>query len=96
MAKARSYPADKPSPSDWPLPPGMMPLGLSRSEAACFVGVSTTMYDTMVKDGRMPKPKRIGARTIWDRHSVERAFRELPGDDVEDQPQNDIWGNPRV
>jgi len=54
------------------------------------------MYDAMVKDGRMPKPKRIGARTIWDRHSVERAFRALPGDEVEDQPKNDIWGNPRV
>lgn len=92
MAKARSY-GEPRSPKDWPLPPGVMPLGLSRSEAACLVGVSTTMYDAMVKDGRMPKPKRIGARTIWDRHSVERAFRELPGDEADAAAENDPWGN---
>jgi hypothetical protein len=36
----------------------------------------------MVADGRMPKPKRINSRTIWDRHQLDVAFSALPGDDV--------------
>jgi len=94
MAKARSY-TEAPSPRAYALPPGVLPLGLSRSEAACFVGVSTTMYDTMVRNGDMPKPKRIGARTIWDRGEVERAFRELPTE-PEARPKKDVWSDVSV
>lgn len=32
--------------------------GLSREEAAMYVGVGSTKFDEMVNDGRMPKPKR--------------------------------------
>lgn len=93
MAKARTYTSEATQPRTYPLPPGVLPLGLSRAEAACLVGVSTTMYDAMVKDGRMPKPKRIGARTIWDRYSVEQAFRDLPGDEAEVPVRGDPWTN---
>jgi len=31
--------------------------GLSRVESAIYVGVSPTLFDQMVKDGRMPAPK---------------------------------------
>ncbi|MFC7552637.1 hypothetical protein ACFQU7_10800 [Pseudoroseomonas wenyumeiae] len=34
----------------------------------------------MVQDGRMPGPKRIGARKVWDRHALDLAFAALPGD----------------
>jgi predicted DNA-binding transcriptional regulator AlpA len=54
------------------------PRGLSRVEAAAYVGVSTSMFDIMVKDGRMPQPKRINARTVWDRRRLDEAFEELP------------------
>src|SRR5215475_14227879 len=43
------------------------PRGLSREEAARYVGVGTTKFDELVKDGRMPKPKRIDGRVVWDR-----------------------------
>jgi len=33
----------------------------------------------MVKDGRMPLPKRINSRTVWDIRAVDRAFDRLPG-----------------
>src|SRR5436309_15841447 len=49
------------------LPLSLPPRGLSRSEAAAYVGVSPSLFDAMVKDGRMPQPKRINSRTIWDR-----------------------------
>ena len=34
-------------------------FGLCREEAASYVGVSATLFDEIVKDGRMPKPKRV-------------------------------------
>ncbi|MEP9370604.1 hypothetical protein [Mesorhizobium sp. KR1-2] len=59
-----------------PLP--FIPRGLSRSLAALYVGVGTTLFDEMVEDGRMPKPKRVNNRTIWDRVELDIAFTELP------------------
>jgi len=53
-------------------------LGLCREEAASYVGVSATLFDEMVKDGRMPKPKRDNSRLIWSRVSLEAAFTALP------------------
>lgn len=57
------------------------PRGLSRDEAARYVGVGTTKFDEMVKDGRMPRPKRVDGRNIWDRIAIEAAFTELPSAD---------------
>lgn len=54
------------------------PRGMSRDEAARYVGVGTTKFDEMVADGRMPKPKKIDGRVIWDRLRVEAAFTDLP------------------
>lgn len=55
-------------------------LGLSRETAARFVGVSPTTFDTMVKAGTMPRPRRVGARKLWDRREIEIAFDDLPKD----------------
>jgi predicted DNA-binding transcriptional regulator AlpA len=65
------------------LPPSLPPRGLSRVETAAYIGVSPSLFDEMVKDGRMPRPKRVNSRTIWDRHQVDRAF------DVLDQAVDD-------
>ncbi|MGN7122905.1 helix-turn-helix transcriptional regulator [Methylorubrum thiocyanatum] len=59
------------------LPPGMIPLGLSRLVASTYVGVSPSTWDSMVDVGQMPKPKRIGRRRLWDRREVEEAFARL-------------------
>jgi len=60
------------------LPPSLPPLGLSRAQAAEFIGVSVTLFDQMVADGRMPRPKRINSRTVWDRLRLAEAFALLP------------------
>ena len=31
----------------------------------------------MVRDGRMPRPKQVNARTVWDRRRVDLAFDAL-------------------
>jgi predicted DNA-binding transcriptional regulator AlpA len=56
----------------------LAPRGLSREQAAAYIGVSPSLFDTLVKDGRMPPPKRINARTIWDRIQIDAAFAALP------------------
>ena len=57
------------------------PRGLKRDFAASYVGVSPSQFDTMVKEGRMPKPKREGTRKIWDRFGLDAAFEDLPSED---------------
>ena len=45
------------------LPLSLPPRGLSRTEAAAYIGVSPTLFDKMVDDGRMPRPKQVSARS---------------------------------
>jgi len=45
-----------------------------------YLGVSAHKFDQMVIDGRMPGPKRIDARKIWDVHELDLAFDALPGE----------------
>lgn len=60
------------------------PRGMSRDAAARYIGVGTTKFDQMVKDGRMPKPKRIDGRTVWDRIKLDDAFTRLPDENMID------------
>ena len=74
------------------LPEGTLPRGLSRRQAAAYVGVSPTTFNAMVADGRMPKPKQIGKRRVWDRHQLDAAFDALP----DDNEQDDVWARAAV
>jgi len=73
------------------LPPTLAPRGLSREEAAAYIGVSAGLFDLMVSRREMPGPKKIGARRVWDRVLLDRAFAAIPssGDDA-DAP-SDGW-----
>lgn len=62
----------KPDPLAYP------PRGMSREEAARYVGVGTTKFDEMIADRRMPKPRRVDGRTVWDRVELDIAFSDLP------------------
>lgn len=54
--------------------------GLSRTEAAIYVGVGPSKFDEMVQDGRMPCPRRIDGRRIWDVRELDLSFDALPRD----------------
>jgi excisionase family DNA binding protein len=56
------------------LPLSLPPRGLSRVQAAEYVGVSPSTFDNLVAAGEMPAPKRIRARTVWDRRALDCAF----------------------
>ncbi len=60
------------------LPGSLAPRGLSRIQSAAYVGVSPGLFDKMVADHRMPAPKRVNARVIWDRKELDEAFDALP------------------
>ncbi len=70
---------------------GLAPRGLSRIEAAAYIGVSASLFDIMVADGRMPAPKRIGSRTVWDRAAVDAAFESLPDTAGNTAEPDDVW-----
>jgi predicted DNA-binding transcriptional regulator AlpA len=71
------------------LPSSLPPRGLSRAQAAAYIGVSPSLFDAMVKDGRMPKPMRINSRTVWDRMKLDEAFAALS-----DTGAGDDWPEP--
>lgn len=60
------------------LPQSLPPRGLSRDQAAAYVGVSPNVFDDMVASGLMPPPKTIGHRRIYDRLAIDTAFAALP------------------
>jgi predicted DNA-binding transcriptional regulator AlpA len=64
--------------------------GLNREQAALYVGISASKFDELVKDGRMPRPKRIDSRRIWDVRALDAAFDGLQ-DDTE--AKSDAWSN---
>ena len=76
------------------LPPGLVPRGLSREEAAAYIGVSPGKLDQLVADGRMPPPKAIDGRRVWDRLALDRAFAALP--DADGAQSDDIWSKVAV
>ena len=55
--------------------------GLSRDEAAMYIGVSAGKFDQMIADGRMPGARRIDGRKVWDVRELDLSFDKLPRDD---------------
>lgn len=58
-------------------------------QAAEWACVSPSTFDKMVADGRMPRPKRIGGRVIWDLKQLDCAFTALD-DDGENEWDRDL------
>ncbi len=52
--------------------------GLRREEAATYVGISPSMFDQMVKQGRLPEPKKFGVASVWDMQLLDQAFGDTP------------------
>ena len=65
--------------------------GLSREEAAMYVGVSASKFDELVGDGRMPAPRQIDTRKVWDLHELDLSFDALPHHHIDATPNS--WGD---
>jgi predicted DNA-binding transcriptional regulator AlpA len=55
------------------------PRGLSRTQAASYIGISPGTFDKMIRDGLMPGPKAIYGRRVWDKFALDDAFDVLDG-----------------
>lgn len=64
----------------------LQPRGLNRAQAAAYVGISPSLFDQMVAHGRMPSPKMINSRRVWDRQELDVAFDTLPR-----KEECDLW-----
>ena len=56
------------------------PRGLGRIDAAAYIGISPSKLDQLIEDGRMPRPRRIDGRVLWDRFELDDAWERLPID----------------
>lgn len=59
------------------------PRMLTRYEAARYCGVGLHLFDTMVKDGRLPPPHMANSTNIWDRVALEVACTSLPQKEID-------------
>ena len=62
------------------LPASLPPEGISREQAAEFIGVSPNFFDQLVKDGRMPQPRRVGIDASGASSELRYSFHTLPND----------------
>jgi hypothetical protein len=69
--------------------------GLSREEAAAYIGISPSKFDEMRKDGRIGPAKLIDARKVWDIHQLDEIFEALPSESPPPDLQTDEW-NPQL
>ncbi len=53
-----------------------------------YIGVSPGKFDQMLSDGRMPIPRRVDGRKLWDIRDLDLAFDALPR---EDGPKGGSW-----
>jgi predicted DNA-binding transcriptional regulator AlpA len=89
-AQSRRAPGGKNMAHQKALPPTLAPRLIGRHAAAAYVNVSPTTFDAMVRDGAMPKPRRLSSRRkAWDVRALDAAVDNLP---VEDN-DNDSWDN---
>lgn len=72
--------------------------GRSREQAATHIGVGPTKFDEMVADGRMPQPRVIDGRVVWDIYELDDYFDRLPrrGQNATKQQAQNPWADQRA
>jgi predicted DNA-binding transcriptional regulator AlpA len=74
------------------LPLTLPPRLIGRDAAAAYVSVSPHVFDLMVKEGRMPRAKRVtGRRVAWDVRELDNAVDRLP--EVEGPTADETWSD---
>jgi hypothetical protein len=53
--------------------------GLTRGEAALYVGATPAKFDDMVRDGRMPRPVMLDEEETFDLIQLDLAYDRLSG-----------------
>ena len=69
-------------------PSRIEPRGLSRVEAAHYLGISPSKFDEMRKDRRVGPARMIDGRKVWDVRDLDSAFDALP---LESDEEAEDW-----
>ena len=69
------------------------PRGLSRTQAAAYIGVGASLFDKMVVDKRMPGSIAINSRRVWDLRALDAAFDKLHDDNGETSDAPPKWNS---
>lgn len=70
--------------------------GLGEPEAALYLGVGASKFRQMVNEGRMPRPRLIDSRRVWDVDDLDAAFRNLPIERSAENEDDDPWSRVSV
>ena len=74
--------------------------GLDENEAAVYLSLSPSFFRKLVVQGKMPRPRLLGERRIWDVEELDLAFKALPGEGADGEPvfqsdEVDSWADYR-
>lgn len=61
-------------------------FAVRREEAAASLGISPTLFDCWVNDGKMPRGRKIGGVVLWDTEAIRECWARLR--DSEDDGSN--------
>lgn len=68
--------------------------GLSEFEAATYLSLSRSFFRRLVEEGRMPRPRLLGKRRVWDILELDAAFVTFPHDREDDlEAKGDSWSD---
>lgn len=59
-------------------------FALRRNEAAASLGISPSLFETWVVEGKMPKPRKIKGVVLWDTYEIQDSWHRLRDGDIED------------
>lgn len=54
------------------------PIAVGRHTAADLLGIGRSMFEAHVSAGRLPRPRQIGARSVWLVSELREAAQRLP------------------
>ena len=75
-------------PAHYPSGPWLQRRGLSRIEAAVYLGISPSKFDELRKDGRVSPARLIDGRKVWDVRELDFAFEAFP---LESNDASEDW-----
>jgi hypothetical protein len=67
-------------------------FGLSEAEAAAAIGISATKFRELRKARRMPDPRKIDGRLVYDVDELRAAFKAMPHD-ADEASELDTWSD---
>lgn len=59
--------------------------GLDENEAAIYLSFSPSFFRKLVVEKKMPRPRLVEGRRVWDVEELDLAFKALPREGGEDE-----------